>query len=132
MTKRELQRYRDLVKECEELEEKIFRLESEISSAKIQVITGMPRGGNNENDKIGAAIAKIETWTNLYWEKVSMMGDEAIKIEKSIETLEPKERRLIRMRYIDGLSWEDICIRLNLKWRRVHEIHSSILKKLCS
>lgn len=65
------------------------------------------------------------------------INDEIIKglkemqsIENIIEGLDEKEKLLMRYRYINGLKWETICYKMDYKWRHIHNIHSSILRKL--
>ncbi|MBQ3065357.1 MAG: hypothetical protein IJC98_03875 [Clostridia bacterium] len=37
---------------------------------------------------------------------------------------------MARYRYIDGLSWENVCEKMNYSWRQTHRIHSAMLDKL--
>ena len=50
--------------------------------------------------------------------------------EKAIEALEPTARMLLRFRYIDGLPWEEVCVRMNYSWRQTHRMHSKALEAL--
>jgi len=40
------------------------------------------------------------------------------------------EKLLLRYRYINFLSWEEICVNLNVSIRTVHRLHSSALQHL--
>ena len=51
-------------------------------------------------------------------------------IEDIIETLEPREKELIRYRYIDGLPWHEIEIKCSYAQRTVFRIHEKVLEKL--
>ena len=53
-----------------------------------------------------------------------------LEVERLIETLEPREREIFRLRYIDGAKWEDICVIMSYSWRQVHRAHSAALRKL--
>lgn len=130
ITKSELQKYRDLLKEKEDLQERILRKESAIKSAAVQVITGMPRAESGDSDKIARAVAQIEKLKELYERKLVEIENELARIESEIERLEPFERRLVRHRYIDGYSWEKICVKLNYSWATLHRMHANILLKL--
>jgi RNA polymerase sigma factor (sigma-70 family) len=55
---------------------------------------------------------------------------EAHRIEMAIRRLEPVERNLLRSRYIEGRSWEEICVEMCYSWRNIHNIHSRALIKL--
>lgn len=130
ITKAELHRYADLVKEKEDLLERIIRKDSSIKSASVQVITGMPRSYNSDHDKIGRAVAQIDRMNELYLCKLRDIENELIRIEKEIERLEPIERQLVRYRYIDGYNWEEICVKLNYSWATLHRMHAKILREL--
>lgn len=40
------------------------------------------------------------------------------------------QRALLMCRYIKGMSWEDIAVKLNYTWRHVHRIHSQALDSI--
>lgn len=54
------------------------------------------------------------------------------RIERAIDKLPEREKYLIRARYLDGKSWEQIAVDMNYSWRQVHYIHSNALKLLAS
>lgn len=130
ISKSELQRYRDLLKEKADLQERILRRESAIKSAAVQVLTGMPRTEGGDSDKIGRAVTQLDSLKEIYTRKLREIEEELARIEREIERLEPIERRLVRYRYIDGLSWEKICVKLNYSWATLHRMHAKILKEL--
>ena len=39
-------------------------------------------------------------------------------------------RELLRLRYIDGLSFEQIAVRMNYSWRQVIRLHGAALSKV--
>ena len=51
-------------------------------------------------------------------------------IEKAIEGLNPTTRMLLRYRYIEGLTWEEVCVRLSYSWRQTHRLHARALDQL--
>lgn len=130
MTKAELCRYSDLKKEKEDLKERIIRLDSAMKSAGVQVITGMPRASSSDPDKLGRNAAEKERLLKLYQKKLQEIDAECEKIEKEIEQLEPIERRLVRHRYIDCMTWEKVCVKIGYSWANTHRLHARILRKL--
>ena len=66
----------------------------------------------------------------LYDKKREKLTAELMHIEQVIETLGPTERTLMRLRYIDGLSWQAICNRINYSWQQTHRIHARALVKI--
>lgn len=53
-----------------------------------------------------------------------------LEIENAIETLDPTERELVRLRYIDGLDWHKVATRISYSWQQTHRIHARVLQKL--
>lgn len=66
----------------------------------------------------------------LYDKKREKLTEELLHIEQVIEALEPTERTLMRLRYIEGLSWQAICTRINYSWQQTHRIHARALIKI--
>jgi DNA-directed RNA polymerase specialized sigma subunit len=52
-------------------------------------------------------------------------------IQQAIQGLEDSlHRRLVRLYYIDGLTWEKVCVDINYSWRQTHRLHSEALKNI--
>ena len=52
-------------------------------------------------------------------------------IKRRIEAMEDeREKDLLTYRYLKGLKWEEICVRMDYKWRQVHRIHAMAIKNL--
>ena len=129
MTKEELKQYRHLGMELERLDDTIARLQSEIESPKCQIITDMPRGGKppTMEDKI-AKLLDIQALYNRQWDKLI---DLRRQIELAIFNVSgPQERALLGYKYINGLTWEEICVKMDYSWRQIHRIHARALKNM--
>ena len=62
-------------------------------------------------------------------EKVARLIKLRDEINSRIDMLENREEQvLLRYRYIDGFSWEEISRMLNVSMRTVHRIHGSALQ----
>lgn len=107
MTKEQLRQYRSTAIEIENLEQRIVSLEMK-----------------GHNDDITRPLR------NLYREKLKKLIDGQLRIEKAIETLNPTERELMRMRYIDGAEWIDISATIHYEWAQTHRIHAKALNKI--
>ena len=129
MTKERLRKYRDLLKELEQIEQKVETLESALCSPKIQRITGMPSAPSGGNAKEDLAIKHLELLEYYQEKKASLMGEQ-LAIEMAIEALDYRDRTVLRLYYIEGLTWEQVCVLVNYSWRQVHNIHSAALMKL--
>jgi DNA-directed RNA polymerase specialized sigma subunit len=129
MTKNELKKYRQLVAERDNLRERIEKLELEITSPKIQIITDMPKCfANADKSSVIDTLIDLKRHYKRLWKKCVI---KCHKIEKSIEKLvNPTERMILRYYYIDGLKWEEVCVRINYEYAHVHRLHKTALKKL--
>lgn len=131
MTKERLRAYAEIKKEREQLRQQLEEVEAALYYPKIQRLTDMPaspQGGNNQED---LAIYHIEL-RERYRAKMEELAAEQLAIEQAIESLEPTARMLMRYRYIDGLKWEEVAVRMNYSWTQTHDIHGKALKQLAN
>lgn len=130
MTKEELKEYIETKREIEIIEEKIEFLESKKTSIKSQIITDMPRG-EAEQDRLGQLLIQIEELIDSYNEKQDKLLKQQLKIEKCIDKLEDSiDRNIMRLRYLEGYTWERMCVLLNYSWNGIHKKHRKILEKI--
>ena len=53
------------------------------------------------------------------------------EVQKRIEAMEDeREKDLLTYRYLKGLKWEEVAVRMDYKWRQVHRIHAMAIKNL--
>lgn len=107
MTKEQLRQYRSIKIEISQIERRIEELE---------------RIGHHENLTIPLK--------EYYREKLGTLIDGQLKIEKAIESLNPPERELMRLRYIDGRDWTEVCATINYEWAQTHRVHARALAKI--
>ena len=124
MTKERLRGYRTLLQEKKTLEQQIETIEATLLHPKIQKIKHTPTGPSGGN-----ALEDLEL-IDLYHAKLAEIAKELQAIETGIDTLPPTERVLLRLRYIHGLSWEEVCVDMSYSWRQVHRIHAKALEAL--
>lgn len=130
MTKEELKNYIETKREINIIKEKIEYLESKKTSIKSQIITDMPRG-NAEKDILAELLGEIEYVIDLYNEKQIRLIKQQIEIEKCIDKLEDStDRNIMRLKYLEGYTWERICVMLNYSWNGIHKKHRKILDKI--
>lgn len=130
MTKERLRKYQSIKKEREQLRHQLEEIETALYYPKIPQLSDMPKGGSKEgNPQEALAIHHIELQER-YSAKLEELAAEQLAIEAAIEALEPTGRMLLRHRYIEGLPWEEICVRMSYSWRQVHYIHAKALRTL--
>lgn len=135
--------YKRLRKEIECEQERLEMIEVKILGISSKNSDGMPRSSSSEYDKMATQIAYKTDIENNLAQLLQKEKSKRMEIEKEIvERLEyPDERMLIRLRYIDGLSWREISELLFSKRRdyyedeekykrRVYRIHGNALVKM--
>ena len=107
MTKEQLRQYRSIKIETRQLERRIIELEMH---------------GHNYDI--------LQPLHDLYREKLTNLIEGQLRIEKAIDSLNPTERELMRLRYIDGVDWTEVCATIHYEWTQTHRIHARALAKI--
>ena len=133
MTKIELKKllhsYRDLLAEYKQIEMELEKVEAVMTTPKGSNMDGMPRSSGKGDPLLGIVTHHITLQEKYKMQLVKLAAAQAL-IEDMIEGLEPMERRLMRCRYIDGMTWEEVCVAIGYSWRQTHNIHARILDTL--
>ena len=130
MTKEQLKAYRAIRLERDKLLGMLKELESTIYSPTIPKLDPAPGGGRNGASPVEIAATKHDELRTRYLQKVAELEDAMAMIEEAIKMLGNRERTLIRLHYIEGKTWEEVCVEMSYSWRQIHRIHSEVLKKL--
>lgn len=131
MTKERLRQYRDLLAEKKQLEHQLEAVEAALYHPKIQRLKqtpGAPSPGNAAEDLSIKHLELLERYRG----KLAELTLEQLAIEDAIERLPARERNLVRLYYIKGLSWEEVAVAINYSWRQTHRIHSHALELLAA
>ena len=130
MTKEELKEYIYLKKEREQIAHLLEELEAEMTAPSIQKLTGMPHAPSANKSSIEVIVARHVELVERYQSMIAKLDATQAKIEAAIESLNGVERTLMRHKYIEGMTWEEVCVAMSYSWRRVHQIHAAALQKL--
>lgn len=124
-----LSRYRSI---CRQLRSKYEELEKTrtLETKVTQTLSDMPHGGSGENS--------IETGTEKVLEIESQIIDEIkqlsvvrSEIENAILAVPDENyRELLELRYIAGLTWEKIAVKMNYTYRNVCYLHGKSLNTI--
>ena len=128
MDKQTLRQYMAIVRETEQLETERQQIMERLQGA-VQY-SGMPSAKGGVSDPVGNAAAKLAEVKTMLDEKLDQLADMRLAIESAIDGLAPEERRLMRCRYIEGKTWEQVAVDLNYSYRRVTQIHGHILRMI--
>lgn len=130
MTKQELREYYWIQRNIEKLEERLEELETKATQTTTQLKQDPIMGHGNVGDKVGNTVAEIEKVMAEIEVQLSRSYAVLNEIEKAIEKLPAREKYLIRARYIEMHSWEEIAVDMDYSWQHIHRIHSEALKML--
>lgn len=130
MTKEQLRAYRAIRLERDKLLDMLGELATTIYSPAIPKLDPAPGGGRNGASPVEIAATKHDELRTRYLQKVAELENAMAKIEEAILVLDPMERTLIRLYYIKGKTWEQVCWEMAYSWRQVHRIHAKALEKL--
>lgn len=130
MTQEMLREIRDAYKEREQLREKIAQLESMRLSPRIAAYGSERVQSSAKGDVQPELIAKVDEAIAEYNIKLKKCVDLIVTFENSIEKLTSRERRLMRLYYIDGMTWEQVCVEMHLSWTRLHQHRRDAIAKL--
>lgn len=126
--KKRMNSYIDLKRERQQIAEERERILARLEPGA-QNLDGMPRN-QGAGDALASGVAAAADLLTLYTAKAAELDRAQADIEALIETLEPVERMLARFRYIEGHTWETVCVDMSYSWRQVHRIHGRLLDKL--
>lgn len=133
MTKDEIKNllcsYKDLRKERDQLRKMVAQFESTMYSPSGPNLDGMPRNPSTGNPVLNATAQHLAL-LDRYRTALDRVTAAQTRIEQMIEGLDSKYRVLLRCRYIDGMTWEKVCVAVNYSWRRTHYLHSQALNLL--
>lgn len=108
---KELQECLNIKRQIDNIDEKIYKLKAVIYSPKNQIITGMPRGGNNEN-AVDRYLIKLE---QLEGKKIDLSKKQKSLWQDSVTRIETndQERELLYKRFVQGMPWKRCVFELN-------------------
>lgn len=132
MTKQELKECRESRREIRQLLDEMEAIEAEVTSPKIPKLSGMPPSEPATSDRMAENVAKWVDLQQEYRDKLSRCFDLRMAVEKAMDVLTPTERQVIRAYYIQGMTWEEVCVAVNYSWKQTHRIHSSALQKMAA
>ncbi len=130
LLKKKLKSYRAIQRERLHLQREIERVEATMDGLKAPSWDGMPHG-SGVSDPVLQAVEQYDALLCRHRAQEAALAAALVEVEALIASLDsPTERDLLRYRYIDGLTWEEVCVAINYSWRGTHDIHGAALDKL--
>lgn len=121
-----LSRYLEILAEEKDIREEIAYWES-----KAQKVTAswsaVPSGGKG-SDKVQTGAIKVAELRESLMDKINQLAAVRIEIERAIGTVQDDtQRRLLRLRYIKGMTLQQIAVEMNYSCRHICNIHGYAL-----
>lgn len=132
MTKAELQSYKHIKREIREIESTMREMNTRLYYPRVPKLTGMPTAPSTEQGSAQerAATALFEL-REKYDAAIEQLYRKAAIIETAIELVDdPMQRRILRLRYIDGRSWRAISIRAHISESYALQVHGFALQAI--
>ncbi len=127
MTKEELREYRWLVKNIQEMEDELAELETQAthitSSLKEDVVDY-----TSCKDKMSGQVARIIELQDTINEQLARMYALQKSIREKISGMPEREKRLLTLKYIEGMTWEEVAVDMDYSWQHIHRLHSRALR----
>lgn len=121
-----LWQYRTALQKEQEIEEEIYKLRMDKVAPSL-VQDGLPHGSGS-SDLSGYA-AKLDELFDELKTQMNKRIELRLQISRKIEEMpDETESLLLRYRYIQGLKWEDIALRMEYSWQHIHKIHAKALQ----
>ena len=121
-----LKSYRRAIKREQDILDEIQRLRLDKMFPSM-IDDGMPHGSSHSDlsDYVAILDEQIELLKKERLEKVRCYQ----KIERQIRQMENEdEQEVLRLRYILGMKWEEVAVKMDYSWKQTHRIHSSALQ----
>lgn len=121
-----LKSYRRAVKREQDILEEIQRLRLDKMFPSV-VNDGMPHGSSHSD---------LSDYMAIMDEQIELLKEERLekmrcyeRIEMQIRQMENEdEQEVLRLRYILGMKWEEVALKMNYSWKWVHKIHGRALQ----
>ena len=130
MTKKEfLNQYLNAEKEIGIKLDQIARLR-ELSTKITQTLTPDKVKSNSEN-RLESSVSKIVDIEREIGASIDQLERIRLQVESVINSVpNVNQRNVLRLRYISGMKWEQIAVKLNYDYRWVLRLHGKALNKI--
>ncbi len=140
-----LRRYQEFQHDADMFWNRVDELRDRITTARTAHLDGMPHARSTDSDRTGAVIAQLEEMETEARETQESAIATRREIEGAIKRIHgagwPDKRAVLRLRYVDLLSWPDVAEFLfgddpkfwdnpETFQRRAFKVHSKALEEL--
>ena len=130
MTKAYLRSFRSKAKEMKQLQESLERLKELRSGVKATTFDRDSIKHQDDSSPTEQSIVHIMAVETEYKNRLENYGMQRLSIENAIRTLPSNQAAVIRAYYLDGLTWEETALELDISYTHVHRLHAAALRRL--
>lgn len=122
---------RKSIREREQLREMVAELENARISPRAAAYGGERVQSSPKGDIQPDVIQRIDDLLQRYNAKLRESLEAVAEFERAAECLNEQERVILRMYFVQGRTWEEICVEKHISWGRVMKIRRDALDILC-
>lgn len=130
MTKDKLREYPHLKRAEKQIRSMLEDVEARMLSPRIPNMDGMPKGKGGAGSAVEDMVEKHIELQRRYLDKLAELTTAQAEIERAIAALPNREQTLLRLHYLQDMTWEQVCVAMCYSWRQVHRIHGNALAML--
>ena len=123
-----LRRARDADRRIDRATERVDRLRARLEAGRLNRLTGMPRGGNEDWTDTADSLIELERVVNARVREMCRVKRLAMEAIEAVE--EMRYREALELYYLDGYSWEQVAKQMCYDVRHIHRIHGKALLKI--
>ena len=117
----------------QKISRQLARMENELAEIRLNkycpscTSDGMPHASGCSD--LSSYMAKVDELEKKILKKKYHRLQKQQEIRNRIERMEDEnEKDVLTYRYLGGMKWEDIAVKMGYTWQHIHRIHSSALK----
>ena len=131
LTQQDLKICASLRREIKDMEEIIARLREKLEDSRTSTLSAMPRSHTGARDALAPMVVALLELEEIYMQRAAAFYEHLRRVEIVIASLWKVEvRRIMRMKYILGLTWEEIALKTSYDERWCRELNRRGLKLL--
>lgn len=127
LKKKYLKSYQLAVRREQEIIQEIERLRERKMFPALALPDGMPHGSGGHSDLSEYAVILDGEIDRLKQERLKQV-QLYHNISRAIDRVkDANEQSVLRLKYIAGLTWEQVAVQMNYSWKQIHRIHARAL-----